>query len=88
MLFGTINYWEGPLRVEGFFQGKKTRGAGFMELVGYPSQYSNTEYLKDQLEKTMSRFLAGAKGNTTALMKTSRAWLKKIYLKNRASALF
>jgi len=32
MIFGPINYWEGPVAVNG--------GVGFMELVGYPSDYN------------------------------------------------
>lgn len=32
MIFGPINYWEGPVSVNG--------GVGFMELVGYPSNYN------------------------------------------------
>lgn len=32
IIFGPINYWEGPVSVDG--------GVGFMELVGYPSNYS------------------------------------------------
>jgi predicted secreted hydrolase len=35
MIFGFINYWEGPLKVSGIFQGKKISGQGFLELVGY-----------------------------------------------------
>lgn len=35
MLFGVINYWEGPLRVSGKMKGKKITGKGFLELVGY-----------------------------------------------------
>jgi predicted secreted hydrolase len=54
MLFGSINYWEGPLSVEGSFDGKKVKGIGFMELVGYPSQYSNVKYARDEIKKTAS----------------------------------
>ncbi len=39
MVFGKINYWEGPVKVKG--------GVGFMELVGRPSQYSNLDFLRD-----------------------------------------
>ena len=35
MTFGFINYWEGPLKISGTFQGKKVSGQGFLELVGY-----------------------------------------------------
>ena len=61
MLFGSINYFEGPLHVEGRFNRKKVRGAGFMELVGYPSQYSNVKYISDEISKTVGRFILSAK---------------------------
>lgn len=40
MIYGSINYWEGPLDVVGMEDGQKIKGMGFMELVGYPSDYS------------------------------------------------
>jgi len=53
MIYGSINYWEGPLDVTGTMGGhaeraqshaqrggEKIKGMGFMELVGYPSDYS------------------------------------------------
>jgi len=40
IIFGEINYWEGPLAVRGKIAGKNTKGFGFVELVGYPSDYS------------------------------------------------
>lgn len=49
MIFGTINYWEGPISVEGVYQNKKISGVGFMEIVGRPSQYTNIKFLKDSL---------------------------------------
>jgi predicted secreted hydrolase len=58
MLFGSINYWEGPLRVEGNFDGKKVKGVGFMELVGYHSEYSNANYIRDEIGKTVKRFFS------------------------------
>ena len=61
MLFGSINYWEGPLGVEGNFGEEKVGGVGFMELVGYPSQYTNVKYLSDEIGKTASRFFSIAK---------------------------
>ena len=36
MIFGSINYWEGPMKIKGLVNGKKANGKGFMELVGYP----------------------------------------------------
>ena len=40
MIFGSINYWEGPLDVKASINGEQVSGSGFMELVGYPSDYS------------------------------------------------
>ena len=40
MIFGEINYWEGPLTVTGSVGAKKITGFGFMELVGYASDYN------------------------------------------------
>lgn len=40
MIFGQINYWEGPIKVMAVINGKKIKGKGFMELVGYPSDYN------------------------------------------------
>ena len=39
MIFGAINYWEGPIAVAGTMGKKKVKGVGFMELAGYPSHY-------------------------------------------------
>lgn len=61
MLFGSINYWEGPLRVSGRFGDKNVSGLGFMELVGYPSEYSNAKYIKDEIRKTVSWFVSTSK---------------------------
>jgi predicted secreted hydrolase len=67
MLFGSINYWEGPLNVSGRLQGRSVRGVGFMELAGYPSQYTRAKYIKDELEKTISKiWLAHQKIAVTA----------------------
>jgi predicted secreted hydrolase len=61
MLFGAMSYWEGPSEINGMFENKKIRGRGFMELVGYPSQYNNVKYIRDEIKKTASRFLANVK---------------------------
>ena len=61
MLAGSINYWEGPMQVEGIFDGKKVTGVGFMELYGYPSQYTNAKYIRDEIGKSASSFFSIAK---------------------------
>ncbi len=40
IIFGEINYWEGPIKVVLDINGKKIKGVGYMELVGYPSDYN------------------------------------------------
>ncbi len=40
MVFGYINYWEGPVSVSATIDGRKVEGEGFMELVGYPVKNS------------------------------------------------
>jgi predicted secreted hydrolase len=67
MLFGSINYWEGPIQVEARLNRKIVKGVGFMELVGYPSQYSNIQYLSDELLKTAGQFISLAKNNALNL---------------------
>lgn len=64
MVFGSINYWEGPFKIIGLFNGKKMKGVGFMELVGYPSQYNNIKYVKDELGRAMNQIFSYAKKET------------------------
>ena len=71
ILFGSINYWEGPLMVNGLFGDKKVNGVGFMELVGYPSQYNNVKYIRDEIGKTAKWVMSIAKNK--ALTLTGRA---------------
>lgn len=40
MIFGTINYWEGPVEVSGEVAGQAVRGQGFIELTNYESDYN------------------------------------------------
>jgi predicted secreted hydrolase len=54
MIFGTLNYWEGPLDVRGTIGGRKVSGQGFLELVGRPSQYKTYNFLKEGLSKTVA----------------------------------
>ncbi|MBN2127705.1 MAG: hypothetical protein JW703_04960 [Candidatus Diapherotrites archaeon] len=54
MLFGTINYWEGPLKITGIISNEKVEGNGFLELVGYPKGISDLTQYKNKIEKTIS----------------------------------
>lgn len=67
MLFGSINYWEGPLLVTGSFGDEKVKGVGFMELVGYPSQYGNVKYIRDEIGKTAGWLISVAKNEALIL---------------------
>lgn len=65
MIYGSINYWEGPLDVTGTEDGQKIKGMGFMELVGYPSDYSFLflagKELGAKINKTISTRFKGKK---------------------------
>lgn len=57
MIFGQINYWEGPMKVSTKIHGKKIKGRGFMELVGYPSDYNYLVLEGEELEKNIYKRL-------------------------------
>jgi len=59
--FGTINYFEGPLNIEGQIDKKKIRGEGFMELVGYPSDYTKVKFLKDKIGGVLKKSISYVK---------------------------
>jgi predicted secreted hydrolase len=49
IIYGPINYWEGPVTVTG--------GVGFMELVGYPSNYNPLVLAGSDLAKKIKKTL-------------------------------
>lgn len=51
MVFGQINYWEGPMNVVAKINGKKLKGKGFMELVGYPADYNYLLLAGEEVEE-------------------------------------
>lgn len=53
MIFGQMNYWEGPIKVSTKIDGKKVLGRGFMELVGYPSDYNYLLLESNEIEKSI-----------------------------------
>ena len=56
LLFANINYWEGPLSITGTISGKKVKGQGFLELVGFPRQRSLLQaYLSKLKEATLEK---------------------------------
>lgn len=58
MVFGKINYWEGPISIKGVFEGREVKGKGFMELVGYPTKYGSLKFFADSLAGKANNFLA------------------------------
>ena len=58
MIFGSINYWEGPVTVTGTMRGKKVNGVGFMELEGYPSKYSALLLAGKKLNREIAKRLS------------------------------
>jgi predicted secreted hydrolase len=55
MIFGPINYWEGPIAVVAKINGAEVRGEGFMELVGYPSEYNYLFLAGEEIEENISK---------------------------------
>ena len=55
IIFGSINYWEGPLTVKGKVNGKNVKGNGFVELVGYPPKKSFVKFCKPRLRRMKKR---------------------------------
>ena len=51
LLLAGMNYWEGPVDVSGTIGEKTVSGAGFMELVGYPADYSRLNALADEVKE-------------------------------------
>ena len=51
MIFGTINYWEGPLDIKGKWNGKEISGKGFLELVGCPIKKSLIRIFETEFKK-------------------------------------
>jgi predicted secreted hydrolase len=49
IIFGGINYWEGPLAISGRMGKKKVSGRGFLELVGRPAKFSALKTMKNIL---------------------------------------
>jgi predicted secreted hydrolase len=54
MIFGSINYWEGPINIVGTSKGKKVKGIGFMELVGFPSDYNRLVFTGKEFSKKIT----------------------------------
>lgn len=61
MIFGQINYWEGPMKATLYLKNKKFKGRGFMELVGYPSDYNylllEGKEIEDSIIKRIIKFI-------------------------------
>lgn len=53
MIFGQINYWEGPMKVKAKINGEHSVGKGFMELVGYPSNYNYLFVAGEEIEENI-----------------------------------
>jgi predicted secreted hydrolase len=58
MIFGSINYWEGPITVTGTIGKKKVKGVGFMELAGYPSDYNFLVLAGKKLNREITKRLS------------------------------
>lgn len=57
LLLVGMNYWEGPMEVSGTIAGAPVKGAGFMELVGYPGDYHLLTAITDEIKKQICQFV-------------------------------
>lgn len=57
MIFGKINYWEGPMSFKGSINGRSVTGKGFMELVGRHSRYGTVSLAKDLFKAGINKGL-------------------------------
>jgi predicted secreted hydrolase len=69
ILFGSLNYWEGPTGVSGTMGGKKVHGRGFMELVGREMKKTSVQLYKHQLKKEAAYYINLAKKELKHLWK-------------------
>lgn len=53
MIFNEMNYWESPVTATGTMAGKKIKALGFMELVGYKSNYNFLKLASQEINKTI-----------------------------------
>jgi len=61
IIFMGINYWEGPIEVRGTIGGTSVKGVGFMELVGYPSDYNYLIASGKEMAKKITELLVKKK---------------------------
>lgn len=69
IIFGSLNYWEGPINVAGTVNGKKVEGCGFMELTGRKANRSKMHIYNHQLKNETSFYLNIARKEAAYLFK-------------------
>lgn len=69
ILFGSLNYWEGPINVSGMMNGKKVNGKGFMELTGRKMKKSKISLYNHQLKKEAAFYMGIAKKEARLIWK-------------------
>jgi predicted secreted hydrolase len=77
VIFGIINYWEGPIEFSGTVKGKKVKGKGFMELVGYPMHKSKVKFLENEMIKTSGDYLKLIKAHAPEIKKSILESIRK-----------
>jgi predicted secreted hydrolase len=76
VLFGAINYWEGPLDVTGTVKGKRVKGQGFLELVGYPKEVSDIKVFGKEIQKTIEEA-------ASSFSRKRKSWFKYMLKKSQ-----
>lgn len=69
ILFGSLNYWEGPIDISGKIRNKKVKGYGFMELTGRKMKKSNISIYEHELREQAGHYINLAKKEVSAVWK-------------------
>ena len=69
VIFGSLNYWEGPTSISGKINEKKVRGNGFMELAGRKVEKSKIGIYKHQIKEETAFYLKFARREASHLLK-------------------
>ncbi len=77
MIFGSINYWEGGIIVEGTVDGKQVTGKGFMELLGIPTTKQLISKYELYVQNEVSEALDHVKRTVGDLKNTLKDTLKE-----------
>lgn len=82
VIFGSINYWEGPLGVNARLNGKEVKGYCFMELAGYHT--TKKYFLMREIEESIEKQIPHIKKAKSIFKKRAKSIVKLINRKKES----